>query len=155
LSDLHFPDLHFEDYTVGLVFRAPGVTVTEAEIIDFAFRYDPQPIHTDKVAAEKSIYGGLISSGMLTMGLGLRMLLQAGFMGRASAGSPGLDEIRFHKPARPGDTLYASAEVTDARPSSKPERGVLRVAFRVENQRGELVTNWAATQIVMRREETK
>src|SRR5512147_1003449 len=94
---------YLEDYTTGEVIRATGITLTESEIIAYGFRYDPQPFHTDKIAAEKSIYGGLIASGWQVGALAFRMLVQAGVLGEGSLGSPGLDELRWSRPVRPGD----------------------------------------------------
>ena len=145
-------DRYLEDYAEGEEIRAPGVTLTEADVIEFAFRYDPQPFHIDKTAAEQSIYGGLIASGWQVAIVAFRMLVQVGLFGRGSLGSPGLDSVRWHLPARPGDTLYAFATVTGVRPSkSKPDRGVVSLAYKVENQSGESVMTWQGVQLVAKR----
>lgn len=142
----------FEDYTVGEVIRADGVTISEAEILSFAFTYDPQPFHLDKIAAEKSPYGGLIASGWQTGLLGFRMLLNAGLLGKGSMGSPGLDEIRWAMPVRPGDTLFGRASIEDKRESaSKPDRGIVRMKYWIENQKGETVMSFFGTQLVLKR----
>ena len=142
----------YEDYAKGQVVRAPGFSVTEDAIIDWALKYDPQPIHMDRLAAEKSIYGGLIASGWQTAAICFRLLLQAGLLGEESLGSPGIDELRWLLPVRPGDTIDPEAEVLDMRVSaSKPDRGLLTVAYRVKNQRGETVLTMRAIQIVRRR----
>jgi acyl dehydratase len=144
---------HYEDYTKGEVVRGPGFTLTEDAIIDWALRYDPQPIHMDKLAAEKSIYGGLIASGWQIGSISFRLLLQAGLLGAASLGSPGVDELRWLLPIRPGDTIYPEAEVVNTRVSaSKPDRGLVTIAYRVRNQRGETVMTLRAVQIVKRRQ---
>jgi acyl dehydratase len=146
------PGPYLEDYQKGEVLRAGGVTVTEAHIIRYALEYDPQPIHLDRAAAEQSMYGGLIASGWQVGAIGFRMLIQAGLLGEGSVGSPGIDELRWLLPVRPGDTLYAEAEITDARPSSsKPDRGVVLVAYRILNQRGEVVMSFRGIQLVRRR----
>jgi acyl dehydratase len=143
---------YYEDYTLGEVVRAPALTLTEAAIIDWAVRYDPQTIHMDKPAAEKSIYGGLIASGWQVGSLSFRLLLQAGLLGPASLGSPGVDELRWPMPVRPGDTIYPEAEVMAMRVSaSKPDRGLVTLAYRVKNQRGETVFTMRAIQLVARR----
>jgi acyl dehydratase len=143
---------YYEDYTKGEVVRAPGFTLTEAAITDWGLNYDPQPIHLDKLAAEKSIYGGLIASGWQIGSISFRLLVQAGLLGEASLGSPGVDELRWPSPVRPGDTIYPVAEITEMRVSaSKPDRGLLTVAYRVQNQRGETVLTMRAIQIVRRR----
>jgi acyl dehydratase len=142
----------FEDYRPGEVICAGGVTLTEAEIVHFALQHDPQPIHLDRLAAERSIYGGLIASGFQVVTMGFRMLIQAGLLGESSMGSPGIEELRWLRPVRPGDTLYAEAEITDTRPSaSKPDRGVVQVAYRILNQHREVVTTFRSTQFVRRR----
>jgi len=143
---------YLEDYTVGELLRAPGFTLTESEIIHFALLYDPQPFHTDVLAAQESIYGGLIASGWHVAVLAFRMLIQAGIVGTASLGSPGIEQLRWLIPVRPGDTLYPCAKIVEARPSrSKPDRGVVKVEWWVENQRKEVVTTLVSTQLVRRR----
>lgn len=145
-------DRYYEDYDQGEVIHANGVTVSEADILDFAYRYDPQPFHLDKEVAAKSIYGGLIASGWQTGALGFRMLMQAGLLGKGSMGSPGLDELRWYKPVRPGDTLYGKASVEEKRESaSKPDRGILKLKYWVENQRGEMVMSFYGNQLVSKR----
>lgn len=142
----------FEDYTVGEVIRADGVTISEAEILSFAFTYDPQPFHLDKLAAEQSPYKGLIASGWQTGLLGFRMLLQAGLLGKGSMGSPGLDEIRWFMPVRPNDTLFGRASIEDKRESaSKPDRGIVKMKYWIENQKGETVMSFLGTQMVLKR----
>lgn len=142
----------FEDYAVGEIIKADGVTISEAEILAFAFTYDPQPFHLDKIAAETSPYGGLIASGWQTGLLGFRMLLQAGLLGKGSMGSPGLDEIRWFMPVRPGDTLYGRASIEDKRESaSKPDRGIVKMKYWIENQKGETVMRFFGTQMVLKR----
>ncbi len=149
------PDRYFEDYEVGEVIRAEGVTISEAEILSFAFTYDPQPFHLDRLAAERSPYKGLIASGWQTGLLGFRMLLQAGLLGKGSMGSPGLDEIRWSMPVRPGDTLFARASIEDKRESaSKPDRGIVKMKYWIENQKGETVMSFFGTQMVLKRPAT-
>jgi acyl dehydratase len=142
----------FEDYTVGEVIRADGVTISEAEILSFAFTYDPQPFHLNKLAAEQSPYKGLIASGWQTGLLGFRMLLQAGLLGKGSMGSPGLDEIRWFMPVRPNDTLFGRASIEDKRESaSKPDRGIVKMKYWIENQKGETVMSFFGTQMVLKK----
>lgn len=143
---------YYEDYDVGEIITAAGVTIAEADILDFAFRYDPQPFHLDKTAAEASIYQGLIASGWQTGLLGFRMLLQAGLLGKGSMGSPGLDELRWYLPVRPGDTLYGKASIESKRESqSKPDRGIVKMKYWVENQKGETVMSFFGNQLVKKR----
>lgn len=142
----------YEDYSVGEVIRSAAITLTEADIIDFAFKYDPQPFHIDKLSAEKSIYGGLIASGWQVIAVTFRMLVQAGFLGEGSMGSPGVEELKWMLPVRPGDTLRGEVEILDMRVStSKPDRGLVRMAYRIINQKGETVSSLRSTQLVKRR----
>lgn len=144
--------LYFEDFHVGRRFVTRGVTLSEAEIIDFAFKYDPQPFHIDKVAAAQSQYGGLIASGFHTLSAAFRMAIQQNIFTAASMGSPGLDEVRWLKPVYPDDTLHMELEVVHAEPSkSRPDRGRIRVAYTVKNQKDEAVLTFTAMQIVKRR----
>ena len=132
---------YFDDLKVGLRFETAGRTLTEADIIGFAERYDPQYFHLDVEASKTGPYGGLIASGFQTMVTGYRMMFQAGYIALdASLGSPGIDELRWVKPVRPGDTLRMRGEVTELIPSrSKPDRGVARFLLEVLNQRDEVV----------------
>ena len=144
--------LYFEDFTVGRRFITRAVTLSEADIIDFAFKYDPQPFHIDKVAAERSPYGGLIASGFHTLSICFRMAIQAEVFTECSMGSPGLDDLRWLQPVRPGDTLHTEFEVVHAEPSrSRPDRGRVRMAYTVKNQRGEAVMTVTAQQILRTR----
>ncbi len=126
--------------------------MTEADIISYALAYDPQPFHIDVEAASKSAYGGLIASGQHTFGVGWRMFLQEGLFKACSMGSPGVDELRWTAPVRPGDTIYTEAEVVEKRPSeSKPDRGILRMGYRMVNQRGETVLTMSIVHILAKR----
>ncbi len=126
--------------------------MTEADIISYALAYDPQPFHIDVEAASKSAYGGLIASGQHTFGVGWRMFLQEGLFKACSMGSPGVDELRWTAPVRPGDTIYTEAEVVEKRPSgSKPDRGILRMGYRMVNQRGETVLTMSIVHVLAKR----
>jgi acyl dehydratase len=145
-------EMYFEDFKPGDRFVSPGVTVTESMIIDFALAYDPQPFHLDIRAAAASPFGGLIASGFQTMALGFRVFLQLGLFSTCGMGSPGIDEVRWVQPVRPGDTLRSEAEIIEARPSrSRPERGTLLMAFTIRNQRDEAVLTMRTIQLTRRR----
>jgi acyl dehydratase len=145
-------EMFFEDFKPGDRFVSPGVTVTEGMIIDFALAYDPQPFHLDSRAAAASHFGGLIASGIQTLALGFRVFLQLGLFSACGMGSPGLDELRWLRPVRPGDTLRSEVEVIEARPSrSKPDRGMLVMAFTIRNQRDEDVLTMRTMQLTRRR----
>jgi len=145
-------DRYFDDFEIGERFRSNGATMTEADIIEFALAYDPQPFHIDTEAAAKSPYGGLIASGQHTFGIGWRMFLQEGLFKACSMGSPGVDELRWTAPVRPGDTIHTVADVLEKRPSaSKPDRGLLRMGYRMLNQRDETVLTMSILHILQRR----
>ncbi|UCD68101.1 MAG: MaoC family dehydratase [Betaproteobacteria bacterium] len=147
-------DRYFDDFEVGERFRSRGATMTETDIINYALAYDPQPFHIDAEAAAKSAYGGLIASGQHTFGIGWRMFLQEGLFKACSMGSPGVDELRWTAPVRPGDTIYTEAEVLEIRPSgSKPDRGILRMGYRMVNQRDETVLTMSIVHILAKRPE--
>jgi len=133
-------DRYFEDYVAGDVHEVGNIEIDEAEMIAFAHRYDPQPFHTDPVAAAKSNFGGLIASGWFTASLTMRVLVDHFVSHVASLGSPGVDELRWLKPVRPGDILSLRVTLLEAQRSrSKPEQGFIRAYTEVLNQDGELV----------------
>jgi acyl dehydratase len=130
----------FEDFVPGTVREFGRYSVTKEEIIDFAQRYDPQPFHTDPEAAEHSFFGGLIASGWMTCAMAMRMVCDDYVLRAASHGSPGVDQLRWKLPVRPGDVLHMRVTVLEARPSqSKPDRGVVQSRWEVLNQRDEIV----------------
>jgi acyl dehydratase len=144
-------DRYFDDFAVGERFTTRGVTLTESMIIGFALTYDPQPFHIDVEAARESNYGGLIASGFQTLAIGFRMVLETGIFRASSMGSPGFDELRWLRPVRPGDTLHTELEVIEKKPSSsKPDRGILRVAYRIRNQKGEDVLTFLSMHLLKR-----
>lgn len=139
---------HFEDYAAGDTVVTATVTVSEAEILEFARKYDPQPFHIDSEAATQSIYGGIIASGWHTAALAMRLLVDSGEMG-AGMGSPGIDTLRWLKPLRPGDTIHVRSTVIKTRRSrSKPDRGLLRFDSQLLNQHGEIIMTWQAMGLV-------
>lgn len=130
----------FEDFPVGMAVEIAGPTLTRESILEYARRFDPQPFHTDETAAKQSMYGGLIASGWHTVSLVMRMICDAYLLQAASLGSPGVNEVRWLKPVRPGDTIRLRMTVLEARPSaSKPDRGTVLHRWEVFNQKDELV----------------
>ena len=145
---------YLDDFEEGERFSGVGITVSEAQILDFALMYDPQPFHIDREAAAQSNYGGLIASGFQTLALAFRSFYQAGTIAHASIGSPGIDELRWLKPVRPGDTLHTEVEVRSKRASrSKPDRGILHMDWEVKNQTGEVVMTLTGIHLLRRRPE--
>ena len=141
----------FEDFQVGEVTEVGPVTVTEEEIVQFASRYDPQPFHVDPEAAESSPYGGLVASGWHTTALFMSMFVPAVLLESASLGSPGVEEIRWLAPVRPGDTLTARSTVVGVRASDKAHRGTVSTLNEVINQDGVVVMTLKARGLFARR----
>jgi acyl dehydratase len=154
MSSLSFDgDQCFEDYVPGSVSTFGTVLVKEDEIIEFARRYDPQVFHIDPVAASKTAYGGLVASGWHTAAMAMRLIVENYLSRVASAGSPGVDELRWLKPVRPGDRLSVRVSVLEARRSeSKPDRGVVRSLVEVLNQDGAVVMSFKGVNILLCRE---
>ena len=145
-------DRWLEDYVAGDVHAFGSITVDEDEVLAFARRFDPQPFHTDPEAAKASEYGGLIASGWHTASLMMRMYSDHYLSHVATLVSPGVDELRWLRPVRPGDTLSLRVTVADARPSrSRPDRGIVRSAVEVLNQRREVVATVTATNFILLR----
>ena len=132
---------YFEDYIVGSSYEYGTAAVDEREVLAFAKQFDPQPMHVDPVAAAQGPFGGLIASGWHTSGLMMRLFVDRYLSSVASLASPGVDELKWLQPVRPGDTLRIRVTVTEARRSrSKPDRGIVRTFIEVLNQRGETVS---------------
>jgi acyl dehydratase len=131
---------YFEDFQVGDIFDLGSTTVTEEEIIRFARQFDPQPFHTDPVLARDSIFGGLVASGWHTTAMFMRLFFDGLLHETASIASPGVDDVRWLKPVRPGDVLRARFTVIESTPSkSKTSLGIVRSRCEVFNQADELV----------------
>ena len=143
---------YWEDFSPGQVRETGGHSLTEEEIIEFAKKYDPQPFHIDKDKAKQSYFGGLIASGWQTASMCMRMLCELYLLETASMGSPGVDELRWVKPVRPGDTLRLKSTVLETRAStSRPDMGTVRSRSEIYNQRGELVMHMTGVGMFRRR----
>ncbi len=143
---------YFEDFHPGQVINVGSVAVTDADIIAFARQYDPQPMHIDPEAARRTIYGGLIASGWHTVSLFMRLLVENLVAKTVSLGSPGVDELRWPLPVRPGDRLSGQMEVLETRASSsRPTMGIVRWRGEVRNQDGQLVMSLLGTNFFGRR----
>jgi len=137
---------YFDDYVPGTTHDCGSVSVSQAEIISFATQFDPQPFHVDPEAAARGPFGGLIASGWHTAALVMRQLVDHYLSAEASLGSPGLDEMRWPDPVRPGDTLRVRATVAEARRSqSRPDRGIMKTVIEAVNQDGRTVMRATAT----------
>ncbi|MGD8701274.1 MAG: MaoC family dehydratase [Desulfosarcina sp.] len=144
---------YLEDYVVGAVYAFGPVRITQEEIIRFGQAFDPQRFHTDPVGAEQSVYGGLIASGWHTCALFMRLFVEHYLPGDASLGSPGVDELRWLKPVRPGDELTLRITVKKVKPSrSKPDRGVLFSFCEMLNQTQMVVASMMAMNLIKYRE---
>ena len=153
-TDVAPPIRYFEDFRPGQVIDVGTVAVSEAEIIAFARQYDPQPMHIDPDAAARSIYRGLIASGWHTVSLFMRLLVENLVVKTVSLGSPGVDELRWPLPVRPGNRLSGQMEVLETRVSaSRPTMGIVRWRGEVRNQDGQLVMSLLGTNFFGRRPE--
>jgi acyl dehydratase len=144
--------IYFEDFTPGRVFEFGSVEVSEAEIIEFATRFDPQPMHIDPDAAKDSPFGGLIASGWHTCSLCMRLICDGLINDAAGLGSPGVEQIRWLVPVRAGDRLTARSTVEEARPSrSKPSQGTVTLLNEMFDQDGTVVMTMRALGMYLRR----
>lgn len=132
--------MDWEDFKVGDSIELGRHTFTEEEMLDFGRRFDPQPFHADPAAAKASFFGGLIASGWLTCAIGMRLMVDS-YLGRSrSLGSPGVENIRWLKPVRPGDTLTYRRIVVESRASAtRKHMGLVKHRWEAVNQHGSLV----------------
>jgi acyl dehydratase len=134
------PALTFDDFHVGQRFEAGPLAVSANDIREFALKYDPQPFHLNEAAAKAHAFGGLIASGFHTLSLSFGLFFRLRLLEQSNLGSPGLEEVRWLKPLRPGDGIHIVAEVLSLTPShSKPDRGVVKMRHDTFNQHGELI----------------
>jgi acyl dehydratase len=143
----------FEDYPAGHVYEFGTITVTEREIVEFAERFDPQSFHVDPAKAAASRFGGIIASGWHTASLTMRLYADHYLSHVASLASPGVDELRWPNPLRPGDTIKMRVTTVETRVSrSKPDRGIVRARVESINQNGQVVLSMTAVSILGRRQ---
>ena len=141
-------DRFFEDYTVGATYVCGSFTISEDEIIGFATRYDPQVMHVDLGLAAEGPFGEVIASGWHTVACTMRLLVD-NFLPRNGLAAPGVDELRWPRPVRPGDTLTVHATIEQARRSrSKPDRGLVHTLVEVVNQDGGMVMSMKPMNLV-------
>jgi len=145
-------DLYFEDFSVGQKFETGSRTLTEDDIVTFGRRYAPLPYHTDPVAAQDSMYGGVIAAGYQTAAATFGLFVEAGVLRASAMGSPGVDKLRWLKPVRPGDTLRVVAEIVEISPADKPGgRDAIRIKYSTFNQKNETVMTLTSLHFVKRR----
>jgi acyl dehydratase len=143
---------YWDDIKAGDVVDLGSRTMEKERMLSFAREFDPQPFHTDENAGKASIWGGLIASGWHTGSVLMRLFYEGFLKDTASLGSPGLDELRWLKPVRHGDTLSARLTVLEATPSrSKPDRGIIRSVMELRNQHGEVVMTTTGVNFFSRR----
>lgn len=143
--------MYLDDLHEGLTFETGRRALPLDAIIDFARQWDPQPFHVDPEAAADSPFGGIIASGFHTLLTAFVLTLETGLWAEASMGSPGMDELRWLVPVRPGDELRCRGRVVSVTPSrSRPDRGRAVVACEVVNQRDEIVMTYSAIHILRR-----
>ena len=144
--------LHWEDFSPGRVFEHGPRIVTREEIVAFAAEFDPQPMHLDEEAARASMLGGLSASGWHICGILMRMSTEAYVLNSTSLGAPGVEEVRWLVPVRPGDALTFRATVLETRASnSRPDMGLVRLSFELFNQHAVRVSSLATTMMMGRR----
>lgn len=143
---------YLEDIKIGDRMEFGRYEVTEQEIIEFASKYDPQKIHTDPAFAAESDMGGLIASGWHTSAMFMRMMVDE-IMGQDTGMvSPGVDDLKWMRPVRPGDVLRVRGEIVAARPSrSKPDRGIVQTRYEVLNQNDDVVMSVKTNSFIRRR----
>lgn len=142
----------FDDYEEGETFEFGDHLVTEQEITEFARRYDPQPFHLDAAAAAASHFGGIVGSGWMSCAILMRLLCDHFISRVSSMGSPGVDQVRWLRPVRPGDRLRARVRVRAVRASqTRPDRGIVSAEHELLNQRDEVVMTMSGNGFYLRR----
>jgi acyl dehydratase len=143
---------YFEDVVPGMSVEFGRYLMTEEEIVTFARAYDPQPFHTTREEAKNSVVGELIASGWHTCAVAMRMIVDHFNPAESLLASPGVDEIRWLVPVRPGDELSVRLTIVDARESqSKPDRGIFRIRTEVFNQKREIVLTFTSINFMRKR----
>ena len=146
------PKYYFEDFSTDWTAQYGPRRVTREEIIGFAAQYDPQPMHLDEEAARHTMLGGLAASGWHSCCIMMKMIADGLLLDTASMGAPGIDEVKWLKPVRPGDSLTVRGSVLDARASqTKQDRGFVKFLWEVFNDRGECVMTLVCPQMILRR----
>lgn len=143
---------YFEDFSLGDVFESDWSSLSEEEIVAFAERYDPQPMHVDREWARQGPHGGIIASGFQTVGVTFRLFWDLGVFKGSNIIGIGLDEIRWHKPVKPDQRFRARVEVIDLRESkSKPDRGLVRIRLALLDEAGEEILSYQDLSLTRKR----
>jgi acyl dehydratase len=129
----------FEDLKIGMRFRTGETTVSKEDIKRFASEFDPQPFHLDEAAAENTMLKGLAASGWHTAAIVMKLVVEARPFGPHPLLGMGVDDLRWMKPVRPGDTLHVEGEVVELTPSRSKPQGIVRIKWTAYNQRNEAV----------------
>ena len=145
-------ELYLEDLHAGDRFESAAFDVTESDIVEFANDFDPQPFHLDLDAAKRSVFRGLVASGWHTAAISMKLFVTGGLNLAGGSVGLGVDELRWPRPVRPGDTLKLQTEIIEVRASrSKPDRGIIRIRNVTTNQNGEVVQSFLASVLVRSR----
>jgi acyl dehydratase len=144
--------LHWEEFSPGRVFEHGPRRITREEIVGFAAEFDPQPMHLDEAAARTTLLGGLSASGWHACCILMKMCTESFVLNSASMGAPGVEEVRWLIPIRPGDALTLRATVVETRASSsRPDMGFVRFMFELLNQTGEQAMTLTTSLMIGRR----
>ncbi len=144
--------LHWEDFEPGAVSIYGPRLVTREEIVAFAAEFDPQPMHLDEAAGSTTLLGGLAASGWHSCGLMMRLIADGFILNSASMGAPGVDEVNWHRPLRPGTRIRARATVLETRASnSKPTVGLIKFKFEMIDEADAVIMTQVNTLMMGRR----
>jgi len=141
----------FDDLKLGMKFKSEAMSMSKEDIVRFAAEFDPQPFHLDEEAAKHTILGGLAASGWHTAAIAMKLALSCRPFGPHPLFGAGVDQLRWLKPVRPGDTIHLEGEVVELVPSKTKPHGVSRVKYTLFNQHGEAVYTFNPIAIVPRR----
>jgi acyl dehydratase len=145
-------EFYLEDFEPGCVLQTPSVTITQAQIIDFAKQYDPQPYHLDADEARRSVFGGLVAGGFQIAALAWALALRSGYFDHCAMAGLGVDELRWRAPLRPEDTVKCAMEVLQVRHSiSRSDSGIIVFRYIMTNQNNEIILTLKLTQMLKRR----
>lgn len=136
---------YFEDFSIGETWTSVPLGITEDDIVSYAREYDPQPMHTDPVKAATGRFGTIIASGWQVAALSMKLFVESGGYGETPMVGLGVDELRWRRPVRPGDTLRVTREVASTEPhQTRPEFGIVKTRVTVSNQENEIVMTLTA-----------